>query len=332
MKLGRIESVDIRNVWRNEATEFTPWLARPENISALGEALHLGELTLEATEQSVGDFSADIVAVDDAGSTVLIENQLEQTDHRHLGQVLTYLAGVSSGEASIVWVASRFREEHRAAIDWLNQNTIDGFAFFGVELEVLRIGDSAPAPRFNLVAMPNDWAKQARQTVRRASSDAPSELKAQYQKYWRALKALAVGDDERARFPKPWARLYLPFPVGRSGFQISAVICRADSAIRVELYMRQKGIPENQAFDALFAERAAIESDYGAELDWQSLDARVAARVATYLPNADIDDEADWPRQHRWIIQQVSEFRRVFSQRVKQLKLADVDDSDDVAD
>ncbi|WP_430513618.1 hypothetical protein [Pannonibacter phragmitetus] len=188
MRLGKIETVDIRTVWRNEAGDFTPWLAQEENLAALGEALHLGELTLQSTELSVGDFSADIVAVDEGGAQVLIENQLEPTDHRHLGQVLTYLAGLGNNEATIVWVSIRFREEHRAAIDWLNRSTVDGYDFFGVEIEVLRIGGSDPAPRFNVVAMPNDWARQARQAVRRASSEAVSETGALYQEYWLAMR------------------------------------------------------------------------------------------------------------------------------------------------
>lgn len=324
MKLGRIDTVDIRTIWRNEAGDFTPWLAQAEILATLGEALHLGELTLQSTELRVGDFSADIVAVDDSGTQVLIENQLEPTDHRHLGQVLTYLAGIASNEASIVWVATRFREEHRAAIDWLNRNTTDGFDFFGVEIEVLRIGDSDPAPRFNLVAMPNDWARQARQAVRRASTEAISETEALYQEYWLALKDVHSALDEKYRFPKAWPRQWLPFRIGRSGFQISAAASRNEKAIRVELYMRQKGLQPNQAFNALLAQRERIEAEYGRPLDWQPLEDRIAARIATHLINADIADKGDWSRQHTWIIDQIKRFRNLFTDRIKQLELSDV--------
>ena len=239
MKLGRIDPVDIRTVWQNEAGDFTPWPAEEENLATLGEALHLGELSLQSTELRVGDFSADIVAVDEGGVQVLVENQLQPTDHRHLGQVLTYLAGIGSNEASVVWVATRFREEHRAAIDWLNRSTIDGYDFFAVEIEVIRIGDSAPAPRFNVVAMPNDWARQARQAVRSASS----ETGALYQQYWLALREAYQAEGEKGRFPKAWPRQWLPFRIGRSGFQLAAVANKSERVIRVELYMRQKGMP-----------------------------------------------------------------------------------------
>jgi hypothetical protein len=321
MKLGRIVPVDIRTVWQKEAGDFTPWLAEEENLAALGEALHLGELSLQSTELRVGDFSADIVAVDEGGVQVLVENQLEPTDHRHLGQVLTYLAGIGSNEASVVWVSARFREEHRAAIDWLNRSTIEGYDFFAVEIEVIRIGDSAPAPRFNVVAMPNDWARQARQAVRSASSEAPSETGALYQQYWLALREPYQAEGEKGCFPKAWPRQWLPFRIGRSGFQLAAVANKSERVIRVELYMRQKGMPAKQAFNTLLEQRAEIEAAFGGPLDWQLLPERVASRIVIHLADADVTDRSDWPRQHSWIVKQLSRFRQVFTERVKALRL-----------
>lgn len=290
----------------------------------------MGELTLQSTELSVGDFSADIVAVDEGGAQVLIENQLEPTDHRHLGQVLTYLAGLGNNEATIVWISTRFREEHRAAIDWLNRSTIEGYDFFGVEIEVLRIGGSDPAPRFNVVAMPNDWARQARQAVRRASSEAVSETGALYQEYWLAMREVYEASGEKHRFPKAWPRMWLPFRIGRTGFQISAVANRTGKTLRVELYMHQKGMPPNQAFNALMAQRASIDADYGGTLDWQPLPDSSAARIAVHLPNADITDRADWQRQHAWIVGELAKFRRVFSDRVRQLRLDEIPGAEEV--
>jgi hypothetical protein len=328
MKLGRIVPVDIRTVWQKEAGDFTPWLAEEENLAALGEALHLGELSLQSTELRVGDFSADIVAVDEGGVQVLVENQLEPTDHRHLGQVLTYLAGIGSNEASVVWVSARFREEHRAAIDWLNRSTIEGYDFFAVEIEVIRIGDSAPAPRFNVVAMPNDWARQARQAVRSASSEAPSETGALYQQYWLALREPYQAEGEKGCFPKAWPRQWLPFRIGRSGFQLAAVANKSERVIRVELYMRQKGMPAKQAFNTLLEQRAEIEAAFGGPLDWQLLPERVASRIVIHLADADVTDRSDWPRQHSWIVKQLSRFRQVFTERVKALRLNEAPEVD----
>lgn len=323
MQLGRILSVDVRTIWTNEASDFTPWLAEAENLKLLGEALHLGDLTLQTTERSVGDFSADIVAVDEGGIEVLIENQLEPTDHRHLGQVLTYLAGLNKEEASIVWVTTRFREEHRAAVDWLNRQTSDGFDFFGVEIEVIRIGDSQPAPRFNVVAMPNDWAKQARQVVRRATSDALSETGSLYQEYWANLRQAVEQTAGAGRFPKAWPRHWLPFAIGRSGFNLSAVLLRAEKQIRFELYMHQNNMPPKLAYRELETAKVEIETAYGGPLDWQELPESRASRIAVYLKETDIVDRADWERQHIWIMKQIKLFRTVFASRIKALALGE---------
>jgi hypothetical protein len=155
--LGRLERVDLRQVWQNEAGDFTPWLAREDNIALLGETIGL-ELEVEAEEKGVGPFRADILCKDTATNNwVLVENQLERTDHTHLGQLLTYAAGLQA--VTIVWVAERFTDEHRAALDWLNEITDGRFNFFGLEIELWRIGDSPVAPKFNVVCKPNNWTQ-----------------------------------------------------------------------------------------------------------------------------------------------------------------------------
>src|SRR5437763_1688882 len=145
--LGLLERVDLRKAWLSESSDFTPWLAQPENLKLLGDAIGL-ELELEAQEKEVGPFRADILCkAAQSDSWVLIENQLELTDHRHLGQILTYAAGLKA--VTIVWVAQTIREEHRAALDWLNSVTNEQINFFGLEIELWKIGDSPFAPKFN---------------------------------------------------------------------------------------------------------------------------------------------------------------------------------------
>ena len=152
--LGRLQRVQLREAWESESGDFTPWLAQSENLSLLGEAIGLN-LELEAQEKGVGLFRADLFCKDTASdSWVLIENQLERTDHSHLGQLLTYAAGLSA--VTIVWIAERFTEEHRAALDWLNEKTGEGINFFGLEVELWRIGNSPLAPKFNVVCKPNE--------------------------------------------------------------------------------------------------------------------------------------------------------------------------------
>src|SRR5437762_8950858 len=146
--LGRLEKIPLREVWTNESSDFTPWLARGENLKLLAETVGI-ELECEAQEKEVGPFRADILCKNTAtDSWVLIENQLERTDHCHLGQLLTYAAGLEA--VTIVWVAERFTEEHRATLDWLNERTDEKINFFGLEVELWRIGDSAIPPKFNI--------------------------------------------------------------------------------------------------------------------------------------------------------------------------------------
>jgi hypothetical protein len=163
-QLGRLERVELRDIWASEAASFTPWLARSENIAILGETLNI-ELELEAQQRAVGPFRADLLCKDiDTDRWVLIENQLERTDHTHLGQLLTYASGLDA--VTIIWIAARFTEEHRSTLDWLNKITNESFRFFGLEVELWRIGDSPAAPRFNIVSKPNEWSHSVAKAAR----------------------------------------------------------------------------------------------------------------------------------------------------------------------
>lgn len=156
-KLGKIEKVNVRDVWPHEALNFTKWLAQEENLTMLGDACSI-ELELKDTESAVGSFAVDIYAQEaDTERKVIIENQLEDTNHDHLGKIITYAAGKGAGV--VIWVVARARDEHRNAIEWLNEHTDSDCAFFLVEIEVWRIGDSPMAPRFNVVESPNEWAR-----------------------------------------------------------------------------------------------------------------------------------------------------------------------------
>ena len=156
VELAKIKTVDLRIAWSNEATDFTPWLQ--DNIDQLGDALGI-ELELQQREASVGAFSLDLLARDVSNNRpVIIENQLESTDHSHLGQLLTYAAGYDA--SAIVWIAKEFRDEHRAALDFLNGRTGEDTEFFGVVVELWKIDESRPAPHFRVVSAPNDWSKQ----------------------------------------------------------------------------------------------------------------------------------------------------------------------------
>ncbi|MDD9997295.1 MAG: hypothetical protein OXQ89_06075 [Rhodospirillaceae bacterium] len=195
-EFARLSDSDPRDAWRDEARDFTPWLV--ENIDYLSEALGL-ELEAISSEVAVDSFSADIVAtVAGTNERVLIENQLENSDHRHLGQVLTYLAGLKA--KTIVWIAPAFREAHRSAIGWLNENTVDDFAFFAVRLRVVRIGDSPFAPVFEVVEKPNAWERRLGQRANAAES----ELSLLRQRFWDRYLKKHPGTFEPARVSNVW--------------------------------------------------------------------------------------------------------------------------------
>ena len=170
-ELGKIDPVRVKTIWPHEAIDFTPWLA--SHLDLLGDALGM-ELECVQTEAAVGDFRLDILARDltRSGAMVAIENQLEWTDHAHLGQILVYAAGHDA--RTVIWVTPHFRDEHRAAIDWLNNWTPSEIEFYGVEVSAIKIGDSLPAPMFHAVAFPNDWSKQ---TKRKAAASSPDKGK-----------------------------------------------------------------------------------------------------------------------------------------------------------
>lgn len=164
--LSKLERVPLREAWKHEANDFTPWLAQEDNLNTLADALGLSELALVATEHWVGEFKLDILCTS-GEEQVIIENQLEKTNHTHLGQILTYAAG--TGARKVIWVAESFRPEHVAALDFLNQNTTDDLNFFAVEVELWRIGDSPLAPKFEVAAKPNEWAKTGREQAMAAA-------------------------------------------------------------------------------------------------------------------------------------------------------------------
>lgn len=180
-EIGRVEWLDIREVWTNEAADFTPWLLA--NVDVLRDALGGLDLELERAEHPVGTFSLDLIGTDlTNGVPLIVENQIESSDHGHLGQLLTYAAGTDA--KTIVWVTKGFRDEHRVALDWLNEHTPEEIRFFGLVIRALRIGDSPAAPMLEAVVQPNDWQK----TVRQTTAPPKSEQNAAYRAFWTPLR------------------------------------------------------------------------------------------------------------------------------------------------
>lgn len=314
--LGRLTRVELRTVWNSESSDFTPWLAREENLTVLSETLGI-DLELEAQEKSVGPFRADILCKDiGTGAWVLVENQLERTDHGHLGQLLTYASGLDA--VTIVWVAARFTEEHRSTLDWLNKITDDSFRFFGLEVELWRIGDSPAAPKFNMVSKPNDWSRSVAQAARAIDEGELTETRLTQRAYWAAFhEALAKAGGPVSGARKPQPQSWMSYSIGRSIFSLGAVMIRPRQQIRAELYT--SGDQAKALFHLLKEQRQAIEQELGYQLEWEELPTRRDSRISVYLTGIDPEDQRDWPRQHAWLAAKINDLHRVFSGRVRDL-------------
>lgn len=317
--LGRLERVNLRDIWINETSDFTPWLAQEENLKLLGEAINL-DLSLEAQEKNVGPFYADILCKDMASDNwVLIENQLEKTNHTHLGQILTYAAGLKT--VTIVWVAEKFTEEHRAALDWLNEVTSKHINFFGLEIEVWRIGNSSPAPKFNVLCKPNNWAEEISDRVNRTELTETKQLQLEF---WTAFRRYLEENSSSLRATKPFPQHWMNLALGRGGFQLTAIASLWNSdansyekgEVRAEFAVTNSNA--KAYFSALEAMRDDIEKDLGQTLTWHNPENKTACRV--YLRrDADLNDKNLWPEYHAWLLANLESLRRVFGPRVKQL-------------
>ena len=314
--------LNLRTVWANEAEHFTPWLAQSENLARLGEALGL---TLEphGTEQAVGGFSADILCRrldggSDDESWVVIENQFGRTNHDHLGKLLTYTAGLNA--RTVVWIAEEFRDEHRAALDLLNASTTGEYAYFGVEIELLKIDGSRPAPRFNIVVQPNDWAK----TVRPPGSD--SELTATRQmqlEFWTGFLTL-MESDGTIPVTRPTPTAYMVHRVGVPGVRVVSSFTTWNSASQnysigeLRVALEFLGRERQTRFDKLYESKDRIERNADQPYLWQPRESEAIHRVMVRR-NAEIEDRDQWPEYRRWLKAEVERMFKVLVPKAREI-------------
>lgn len=318
-QLGRLERVDLREVWKTEASDFTPWLAQEQNIELLGETIGI-DLEVEAQEKNVGPFRADILCKDTlTDSWVLIENQLERTDHTHLGQLLTYAAGLNV--VTIVWIAERFTDEHRAALDWLNEITDGRFNFFGLEVELWRIGDSPLAPKFNIASKPNDWTNTVGRAATQIQTEDLTETKQLQLEYWTVFRDYVSETSKTLKSQKPLPQHWTNFAIGRSYFHMSALVNTWERKIGVVLTL--SGPHAKAHFQMLYADKEAIEAEVGCELEWRQNPDKKESGI-WLRTDLDPTKRETWPEQHRWLLDKLETFRKVFAPRVKTLDAADL--------
>jgi len=317
--LGRLERVsDLRTYWPNEERDFTPWLARPENLKFLAEAISVSEIVLIQTERKVGPFEADIYAKEASSEDiVVVENQLGRTDHSHLGKLLVYSSGLGAG--TVVWIAAEFTDEYRNVLDWLNETSVEGVNYFGLEIELWQIGTSPAAPKFNVVSQPNEWKK----AVSDVASEDLTETKQLQLEFWREFVDYSREHGATYGLRKAPPRHWYDFAIGRGGFNGSLTLNTPADRIGCGLYI---GHPAAKvAFAALERDREAIDAQLGAKLDWMKLPQRRASRIVQYRDDAGLSDRDRWPELHEWCRDRAETFRAVFGPRVQALELNEDD-------
>lgn len=306
-KLGVIKKVDLRSVWGHEALDFTRWLAKEENIALLAEELDIDIENIKP-EESAGRYSVDILADEVfTKKKVIIENQLEATDHKHLGQILTY---ASAHDASIIiWIVKDYTEEHKQAIDWFNRHMPEQIAFFLVQIELWQIGNSDPAPKFNIISQPNNWAK----TLKNAASSEkgnPSELKLLQQRFWQSLKEYvnkleAKSSINYGRTPRPQHWYDISF--GTSRANISLTFNSKQNQVGCELYIKN----DEAIYRTIEKDKELIEKTLGNDIQFMDLPESAAFRIIKYH-SCEPTDESQWENYFHWLNEQAERFQKTF--------------------
>ncbi len=304
VNLSRLEEIEkLRTVWPNEAQDFTPWLSQDDNICLLADAIGI-DITVDETESSVGNFNVDIFASETGTDRkIIIENQLSDTDHDHLGKLITYASGKSAD--IIVWVVKHAREEHKAAIEWLNNHTDEKIGFFLCEIKLFRIGKSDPAVKFEVIEKPNDWAKEVKK------NESVSKTQQQRYDYWAAFRDYAFQNDEfKNEFNnrKPSTDHWMNFSIGSSAYRIFVSQIQKRNELDVELYIDE----DKELFNTLLNNKSAIESDAGLTFDWRELPARKASRIVNIKSNVAFSDKNQWNEQFDWIIEVMLKMKKTF--------------------
>lgn len=303
-ELGELKEVDVRKIWKHEQYDFSEWMAEQKNIERLNDIL--GLTLVDVTKEAyVGSYRCDLVAQDETtGVKVVIENQLEASNHDHLGKIITYASGLDAGV--VVWIVKKAREEHRSAIEWLNNNTTSNVDFFLLEVHAYKIGESLPAVKFEVVEMPNDFIKNAKVS---AQSGEMSKSQSERLAFWTAFNDCVADRGKLFNIRKATTDHWYDVSVGTSKAHIGITLVNKENYIGLELYINDN----KELFDSLYGQRAKIEDELGMKFDWQRLDNKKASRIIYRLDGLNFDDHSNYPQLMNQIIDLVVPMRDIFS-------------------
>ena len=285
MAIGKLEEVDIRKLWKHEQYDFSEWLSKKENIENLNDILGLTLVDI-SKETYVGSYRCDLFAKDETtGIKVIIENQLEMSNHDHLGKIITYASGLDA--KVVVWIVKEAREEHRSAIEWLNNNTNSNVNFFLIEIHAYKIGNSDNAPMFQVIEQPNDFIKNNKSTN---SSDTMNKSQSQRVEFWNQFNNVLVERGKPFNVRKATTDHWYNVAIGTSDAHIDITLVNKDSVIGVELYITDN----KDLFDKLYQKKDEIESDLGFKLDWRRLNNSKASRIVTFIKGLNFDNHSNY--------------------------------------
>lgn len=306
-KLGKLEEVNIRDIWKHEQYDFSNWLSKEENIELLGNEIGL-TLTDISKEVFVGGFKCDLVAKDEtSGIKVIIENQLEATNHDHLGKIITYASGLEADV--IVWIVKEAREEHRSAIEWLNNNTVKDISFFLIEIHAYKIGDSLTAPKFVIIEKPNDFLKNTKTTNNNGEL---TKAQAERLNFWNKFNEILIAKNKPFNVRKATTDHWYNIALGTSEANISITLVNKINSIGIEIY-----IDENkELFDKLYKLSDEIEKDLGFKMDWQRLDDKKASRIIYYILGLDFNNHKNYNELIDEVIDKAVKIRNVFKKHI----------------
>lgn len=310
-QIGKLKRVPLREVWKHEAYDFTQWLQ--ENIDVLNDALDLNLVNVDR-EQTAGSFSIDLVAEDEGGGTVIIENQLEKSNHDHLGKLITYLTAM--GAKAAIWIVSDPRPEHVAAVAWLNESS--SAAFYMVKVEAVRISESPAAPLFTLIVGPSAEAEQVGQTKK--------EIAERYgirKRWWAQLVERSARVSKLHAHITPGEYSWIGTSSGIRGLNLNYVVNQDESSAELYIDRGKDAVDENKSiFDQLYASKDTVEKAFGGPLSWERLEGKRACRIRyTQLGGGYRSPEDRWPELQDGIISAMSKLEQALKPHLKQLKL-----------
>lgn len=308
--IGKIKRVPLREVWKHEAFDFTSWLE--ENIDVINDILDLN-LSGAERERSAGKFSVDLVAEDDKSNPVIIENQLEKSNHDHLGKIITYLTALEAKTA--IWIVADPRPEHIRAISWLNESS--SASFFLLKVEAIQIEDSAPAPLLTLIVGPSEEARDVGKTKKDLS-----ERYTLRQRWWSQFLEYAKTKTKLHASISPNEYSWLGTSAGKRGVSLNYTITKTDSNVELYIDRRKDSDKENKTiFDVLFKTKNQIEKAFGGPLEWQSLEGKRACRIKKQIKGGYRDSEEKWPEIHRNMVDTMIRFSEVLKPYIQKLKI-----------